>query len=47
MRQHASKVEPRISLVMTMALIPGAIVILVGGMILAMGPDQLGSVFGG
>lgn len=47
MRQHASKVEPRISLVMTMVLIPGAIVILVGGMILAMGPDQLGSVFGG
>ena len=47
MRQHASKVEPRISLVMTMVLIPGAIVILVGGMILAMGPDQLGGVFGG
>lgn len=47
MRQHASKVEPRISLVMTMVLIPGAIVILVGGMILAMGPDQLGGLFGG
>jgi tight adherence protein C len=47
MRQHASKIEPRISLVMTMVLIPGAIIILVGGMILAMGPDQLGGVFGG
>ena len=47
MRQHASKIEPRISLVMTMVLIPGALVILVGGMILAMGADQIGGMFGG
>lgn len=47
MRQQASKIEPRISLVMTMVLIPGALVILVGGMILAMGADQIGGILGG
>jgi tight adherence protein C len=47
MRQHASKIEPRISLVMTTVLIPGAIVILVGGMFLALDAGQLGGVLGG
>ena len=47
MRQKAAKIEPRISLIMTMILIPGALVILVGGMILAMGADQIGGMFGG
>ena len=47
MRQKASKIEPRISLIMTMVLIPGALVILVGGMILAMGADKIGGMFGG
>lgn len=47
MRQQAAKIEPRISLVMTMVLIPGALVILVGGMVLAMGADQIGGILGG
>ena len=47
MRQKASRIEPRISLVMTTVLIPGAIVILVGGMFLALDADQLGGILGG
>jgi tight adherence protein C len=30
-----------------MVLIPGALVILVGGMVLAMGADQIGGILGG
>ena len=48
MRQKAASIEPRVSLVMTMVLIPGAIVILVGGMALALGAgDGLGIILGG
>ncbi|WP_427384225.1 type II secretion system F family protein [Janibacter sp. G56] len=47
MRQHAAKVEPRVTLVVTTVMVPGSIVLLAGGMFLAFGGDELGKVFGG
>lgn len=47
LRQRAAKIEPRISLIMTMVLIPGALIILVAGMFLALGADKIGGLLGG
>lgn len=42
LRQRAGRVEPRVSLVMTMVLIPGSLFLLVGGMIVALDVTSLG-----
>lgn len=47
MRQLAGRVEPRISLVMTLVLIPGSLIILIAGMVTALGTDGLGTLLGG
>lgn len=47
LRQLAGRVEPRVSLVLTMVLIPGAMVILIGGMIIALDVGSLTGMFGG
>lgn len=48
LRQRAAQVEPRISLVLTLVLIPGAMIILAGGMLLALGGTRgLGAILGG
>lgn len=46
LRQRAGRMEPRVSLIMTMVLIPGAMIILIGGMVLALDITSVG-IFGG
>lgn len=47
MRQLAARIEPRVTLVITAVMVPGTLVLIGGGMYVALGADQLGSVFGG
>lgn len=47
MRQTASRLEPRITMVVTIVMVPATMVLIVGGMYVALGADQLGSLFGG
>lgn len=47
MRQHAARLEPRITLVVTAVMVPATIILIVGGMYVAVGGDQLRSLFGG
>ena len=48
LRQLASRIEPRISLVLTLVLVPGAMIFLIGGMaVVMMSNTNFGSLFGG
>lgn len=47
LRQQAAKVEPRVTLVVTVIMVPGILIIVVAGMFYAVGGDKLGSIFGG
>lgn len=47
MRQLAARIEPRVTLVITAVMVPGTMVLIAGGMYVALGADQLGAVFGG
>lgn len=47
MRQLAARIEPRVTMVITAVMVPGTIILLAGGMYVALGADQLGSVFSG
>ncbi len=47
LRQKAAKVEPRATLIVTIVMVPGAIILLAGGLFLALGGEDLGSIFGG
>lgn len=47
MRQKASQVEPRVSLLTTTVMVPGAMILLGVGMYYALGADQLGGLFPG
>lgn len=47
MRQMAAKIEPRVTMVVTTVMVPGTIILIVGGMYVAVGAESLGSVLGG
>lgn len=47
MRQLAARIEPRVTMVVTIVMVPGTLILVVGGMYVALGADQLGSVIGG
>lgn len=47
MRQLAARIEPRVTLVVTAVMVPGTIILIIGGMYVALGADQLGAVLGG
>lgn len=47
MRQMAAKLEPRITMVVTAVMVPATIILIVGGMYIAVGGAELMSVFGG
>lgn len=47
LRQKAAKAEPRVTLIVTVVMVPGCIILIGTGMFVAFGVDQLGSVLGG
>lgn len=47
MRQLAARIEPRVTMVVTTVMVPATIILIVGGMYVAVGGDQLGSLLGG
>lgn len=47
LRQLAARIEPRVTLVVTAVMVPGTIILIVGGMYVALGAEELGSVLGG
>lgn len=47
LRQKAAKTEPRVTLVVTIVMVPGCIILLVSGLVVAFGADQLGSMLSG
>lgn len=47
LRQKAARVEPRVTLVVTMVMVPGILVIFLVGLYFAVGGDQLKGLFGG
>lgn len=47
LRQKAAKAEPRVTLIVTVVMVPGCIILIGTGMFVAFGADQLGSVLGG
>ena len=46
MRQKAAKVTPRVTLIVTTALVPGALILLAAGMYIGFG-DRFGGLLGG
>lgn len=45
-RQHASRIEPRVSLVTTVVMVPGVLVLLIGGLVVGTGMlDQIQGLF--
>lgn len=47
LRQKAAQAEPRVTLIVTVVMVPGCIILIGTGMFVAFGADQLGSVLGG
>ncbi|WP_338749341.1 type II secretion system F family protein [Janibacter alittae] len=47
MRQLAARMEPRVTMVVTAVMVPATIILIVGGMYVAVGGAQLGSLLGG
>ncbi|WP_277453698.1 type II secretion system F family protein [Janibacter sp. DB-40] len=47
MRQLAARIEPRVTMVITAVMVPGAMILIAGGMYVALGSEALGSVLGG
>lgn len=47
MRQLAAKLEPRVTMVVTAVMVPATIILIVGGMYVAIGAEDLGSMLGG
>lgn len=47
MRQKAGRVSPRVTLAVTIILVPGALILLAGGMYVAYGAELFGSLSGG
>lgn len=47
LRQQAARVEPRVTLVVTVVMVPAILILFLGGLYFAVGGDQLKGLFGG
>lgn len=47
LRQQAAKIEPRVTMVVTTVMVPATIILIGGGMYVAVGGDEIRSLFGG